>query len=81
MTQFDLTIQRYDNVLLTLPTLKKHQIRKKMEAFFIFLILSREIAGQVWKKNSISGLESLINKRINRPNNIAKVEFLGLKIR
>ena len=29
MTQLDLITQRYDNVLLTLPTLKKHQRRNK----------------------------------------------------
>ena len=29
MTQLDLITQRYDNVLLALPTLKKHQRRNK----------------------------------------------------
>jgi len=56
LTQLDLITRRYDNVLLALPTLKKHQRRNiKIEVLLILQILIRGIVGQSWKTNLING--------------------------
>tara|TARA_B100000965_G_scaffold335191_1_gene300939 strand:+ start:217 stop:384 length:168 start_codon:yes stop_codon:yes gene_type:complete len=55
LTQLDLITQRYDNVLLALPTLKKHQRRNKDGSIINIPDPGKEIVGQAWKTNSISG--------------------------
>tara|TARA_B100000945_G_scaffold265256_1_gene224596 strand:- start:499 stop:675 length:177 start_codon:yes stop_codon:yes gene_type:complete len=55
LTKLDLITQRYDNVLLALPTLKSIKEETKMAVLSIFQILSREIVGPAWETNSING--------------------------
>ena len=81
MTQLDLITQRYDNVLLALPTLKKHQRRNKDGSI---LHIPDPEKGDSWTslENELhQWIRELDQQEEKRPKDIAKVGLPELKIR
>ena len=81
LTQLDLITQRYDNLLIALPTLKKHQ-RRNIDGSIINI--SDPEHGDRWTslENELHQcIRELHNMTMKKLRNIAKVGSPGLKIK